>query len=67
MSGGWVEGRAMVLAAASPSQRRRVSHDVPRDCLAVRAVVVCVFHQSETQFRHFSIRQFYRQDLKLKV
>ena len=45
----------MVLAAAAPSQRR-VSHDVPRDCLAVRAVV-CVLHQTETQFRHFSIRQ----------
>ena len=64
-------GRAMVLVAAAPSQRRRVSHDVPRDCLAVRAVV-CVFHQTQIQFRHFSIRQhitFGRifQDLKVKV
>ena len=41
--------RAMALAAAAPSQRRRVSHDVPRDCLAVR-VVVCVFHKLKFNF-----------------
>ena len=46
----------MVLAAAAPSQLRRVSHDVPRDCLAAHAVA-CVFHQAEVQFRYFSIRR----------